>query len=215
MNDNRFGFIGTLGLIGCIALFLLACRFLTILLWIVGIVVVGMVILIALVIYFTVTGAKEKNNPDSPTAVLSKARADLMELRRVQVKIRNREIMSLCRDITDTVDKILSVLKQKPQIISEARQFLHHYLPTLGKILKSYVQLEEGGSLTDELKNSTVTHLGEIKKAMEKQYNSLFDEDKLDLTVDMEALTLACKRDGLLDEEEGKSSASDPDRSIN
>jgi len=37
---------------------------------------------------------------------------------------------------------------------------------------------------------------------MEKQYSSLFDDDKLDLTVDMEALTLACKRDGLLDEEE-------------
>ena len=68
MNDNRFGFIGTLGLMGCIALFLLVRRFFpslaTILLWIVGIVVVGMVILIALVIYFSVTGAKEKNNPD-------------------------------------------------------------------------------------------------------------------------------------------------------
>lgn len=37
---------------------------------------------------------------------------------------------------------------------------------------------------------------------MEKQYDSLFDDDKLDLTVDMEALTLACKRDGLLDEDE-------------
>jgi hypothetical protein len=39
---------------------------------------------------------------------------------------------------------------------------------------------------------------------MEKQYNSLFDDDKLDLTVDMEALTLACKRDGLLEKEEGE-----------
>ena len=41
-------------------------------------------------------------------------------------------------------------------------------------------------------------------KAMEKQYNGLFDDDKLDLSVDMEALTLACKRDGLLEDENGE-----------
>ena len=125
-----------------------------------------------------------------------------MELRRVQVKIRNREILSLCREITDTGDKILAALKQKPQIVSDARQFLNYYLPTLGKILASYVHLEESGSMTEELQTSAVNHLGEIKKAMEKQYDSLFEEEKLDLTVDMEALTLACKRDGLLEDEE-------------
>ena len=206
MNDKRSGFTGILGLAGCVVLFLLARRFFpslaTILLWIAGLAAAAILILIALVIYFSVTGNKEKNNPDSPAAVLSKARADLMELRRTQVKIRNREIMSLCREITDTGDRILSVLKQKPQSVSDARQFLNYYLPTLGRIIRSYVHLEESGSLTEELQNSTVTHLGEIRKAMEKQYSSLFDDDKLDLSVDMEALTLACKRDGLLDEEE-------------
>ena len=208
MRDNSSGITGILGLAGIVALFLLARRFLpslaTVMLWIAGIAAVVLIILIGLVIYFSVTGNKEKNNPDSPAAVLSKARADLMELRRMQVKIKSREIMSLCREITDTGDRILSVLKQKPQAVSDARQFLNYYLPTLGKILRSYVHLEESGSLTEELKNSTVTHLGEIRKAMEKQYNSLFDNDKLDLSVDMEALTLACKRDGLLEDENGE-----------
>ena len=127
-----------------------------------------------------------------------------MELRRVQVKIRNREIANLCRELTDIGNKILAALKQKPEAVSDARQFLNYYLPTLGKILVSYVHLEENASMTEELRNSTVTHLGEIKKAMEKQYNSLFDDDKLDLTVEMEAMTLACKRDGLLEDGEGK-----------
>jgi len=206
MNDNRSGITGILGLAGCAAIFLLARRYFpslaTLLLWIAGIALLGMLVLIGLVIYFSVTGNKESSDPNSPAAILSKARADLMEMRRMQVKIRNREIMSLCREITDTGDRILSVLKQKPQAVSDARQFLNYYLPTLGKILRSYVHLEESGSLTEEMKNSTVTHLCEIRKAMEKQYNSLFDDEKLDLTVDMEALTLACKRDGLLDEEE-------------
>ena len=208
MKDNSSGITGILGIAVCVALFLAARKFFpslaTLMLWLAGIAGVVIVVLIGLVIYFSVTGNKEKNNPDSPAAVLSKARADLMELRRMQVKIKSREIMSLCREITDTGDRILSVLKQKPQAVSDARQFLNYYLPTLGKILRSYVHLEESGSLTEELKNSTVTHLGEIRKAMEKQYNSLFDNDKLDLSVDMEALTLACKRDGLLEDENGE-----------
>ena len=163
-----------------------------------------LIILIGLVIYFSVTGSKEKNNPDSPAAVLTKARSELMELRRNLLRIRNKEIASLCREITDIGDKILAVLKQKPDSVAGVRQFLNYYLPTLGKILGTYVRVEESGSMTDELSGNTVTHLGEIKKAMEKQYDSLFDNDKLDLSVDMEALTLACKRDGLLEDENGE-----------
>ena len=206
MRDNSSGITAILGLAGIVVLFLLARRFLpslaTVMLWIAGIAAVVLIVLIALVIYFSVTGPKEKNNPDSPSAVLTKARSELMELRRNLLRIRNKEIASLCREITDIGDKILAVLKQKPDSVAGVRQFLNYYLPTLGKILGTYVRVEESGSMTDELTGNTVTYLGEIRKAMEKQYNSLFDDDKLDLTVDMEALTLACKRDGLLDDKE-------------
>lgn len=206
MKNNSSGITGILGIAVCVGLFLTARKFFPslakLMLWLAGIAGVVIVVLIGLVIYFSVTGNKEKNDPDSPAAILTKARADLMELRRTQVKIKNREIANLCRELTDIGDKILSALKQKPKAVSDARQFLNYYLPTLGKILTTYARVEQSGSMTDELQNSTVTHLGEIRKAMEKQYDSLFDNDKLDLTVDMEALTLACKRDGLLDEDE-------------
>lgn len=208
MKNNSSGITGILGIAVCVGLFLAARKFFpslaTLMLWLAGIAGVVIVVLIGLVIYFSVTGNKEENDPDSPSAVLAKARSDLMELRRKQVKIKNREIANLCRELTDIGDKILASLKQKPEAVSGARQFLNYYLPTLGKILTSYVRVEESGAMTEELQNSTVTHLGEMKKAMEKQYNSLFDDDKLDLTVDMEALTLACKRDGLLEKEEGE-----------
>lgn len=206
MKGNHSGITGILGLAVCIGLFAVARRLFpslaTVLLWLVGIAGVVIVVLIGLVIYFSVTGKKEANDPNSPTAVMAEARSHLMELRRVQVKIRNREIAGLCRSITEIGEKILAVLKQKPEKVSGARQFLSYYLPTLGKILSSYTRMEESGSMTDDLTASTAAHLTEIKKAMEKQYGSLFDDDKLDLTVDMEALTLACRRDGLLDDED-------------
>ena len=45
-------------------------------------------------------------------------------------------------------------------------------------------------------------HLDDMKIAFEKQYKSLFSGDMLDLTVEIEAMTIACKRDGLLSEED-------------
>ena len=46
---------------------------------------------------------------------------------------------------------------------------------------------------------------------MDKQYENLFQSDFLDMTVEMEAMTMACKRDGLLTEEE----LSSPDSEVN
>ncbi|MBR2504054.1 MAG: hypothetical protein IKB62_08020, partial [Oscillospiraceae bacterium] len=57
---------------------------------------------------------------------------------------------------------------------------------------------EESGVPAENIAESTVKCLEDIKKATEKQYAALFDDDILDMSVEMEALTIACKRDGLL-----------------
>ena len=206
MKNNSSGIAGILTFAGCAVLFLVARKLfpslVTVFLWAAVIAAVLGIVFIGLVIYFSVTTGKKEKEPGSPSEILTKARSDLMELRRMQVKIRDREIVSLSREIIAIGEKILFALNKKPKSVSGARQFLGYYLPTLAKILGTYTRVEESGSMTDELKASAASHLGEIKKAMEKQYDSLFDDDKLDLTVDMEALTLACKRDGLLDDEE-------------
>ena len=78
------------------------------------------------------------------------------------------------------------------------RPFFNYYLPTLEKILIKYKEIESSGVPTEEITQSTITCLEDIKMAMEKQYNNLFENDILDLTVEMEVLTQICKRDGLL-----------------
>ena len=40
-----------------------------------------------------------------------------------------------------------------------------------------------------------------IQVAMRKMYDSLFDDDKLDLTVEIETLKQICRQDGLLAED--------------
>ena len=65
-----------------------------------------------------------------------------------------------------------------------------------------YKELESSGVPTMEVTENTIDCLKNIKAAMEKQYNNLFESDILDLTVEMEVLTQICKRDGLLTDED-------------
>ena len=86
--------------------------------------------------------------------------------------------------------------------MAQVRQFLNYYLPTLASILSKYAHLEESGVPAEEEARRTQEFLQDIGGAMDKLYAGLFDDDKLDLAVEMETLTLACKRDGLIVGEE-------------
>ncbi len=47
-----------------------------------------------------------------------------------------------------------------------------------------------------------INYLKDVDKALDKFYQKLFEDEKLDLTVEMEAMTMAVKRDGLITDDE-------------
>lgn len=169
-----------------------------------GIFATLVVLIVILVIYFTKQDSEEKKDGNvsaDANASLAKGRASLMELRRLKTHIKNPQIRSLGEEICQIVDKILRTLKEQPEDISTARQFFNYYLPMLGSILLKYSRLEESSTATAEITQSTISCLEDMKTALEKQYTNLFEDDILDLSVDLEALSLVCKRDGLLDDD--------------
>lgn len=205
MQNKSSGIFKILGVIGAVILFFVLQSFFpsftTILLVIAGIFLFLLVLLVLLLIYFSKKEQGDKTSSDA-NAVLAKARSKVIELRQLKIRAKNQQVRDLSVEICGIADKILRALKEQPKDIPSARQFLNYYLPTLESILLKYVQLEEGGMITAELTENIITCLGDIKIAMEKQYANLFEDDLLDLSVEMEALTLACKRDGLLDDED-------------
>lgn len=139
---------------------------------------------------------------DSQREILAGAREVLKALRRHTVRIRHTEIRGVCEQICERAEMILRALRKKPQAIPKLRQFLNYYLPTIEKILAKYVRLEESGTPGDDITESTRLHLEDIRLALENQHKAIFADDRLDLSVEMEALRLACLRDGLLTEED-------------
>lgn len=209
MNSKKSSGAGEiLCLIGIVILFFVLQHFFpvlgTVLLVASGILAVLVILLVVLVIYFS-KQKPEKNGSEKASAdvnaVLSKGRSNIMELRRLEMRVKNPLVRNLGEDICQVAEKILRTLKEQPEDIPEVRQFLNYYLPTLGSILLKYIRVEDSGIPADAMTQNVISCLGNIKIAMEKQYANLFEDDMLDLSVEMEALTLACKRDGLLADE--------------
>lgn len=224
MWDNSFSkLLGLLLLLAGAALLLGGGPIIGLLLGVVGFAVLGVVLLVGLVVFLAFKGMKKKPAAKENTAkkntaeqknpkqangtdtgsneVLNKGRRSVMELRMLTVKIKNMEVRKISEEICNTAESILKELKEQPEDIRKVRQFLNYYLPTLGSILTKYIRLEQSDMPTVEITEKTLIHLREIYAAMQKQYENLFADDILDLSVEMEALTQACKRDGLLGEE--------------
>lgn len=207
MNDKSSGLLGIGGLIASVLVLLAARRyfptFANILLWLIGACVALVLLLVALVVYFAFKKPKKTESQkadDEIREVLKNGKKSLMGLRRMSMEIRNAEVRALCTEISGSIDKIFRTLNEKPDQVRSCRQFFHYYLPTTEKILVKYKELELSEIPNANVTESTVSCLQNIRTAMDKQYNNLFESDILDLTVEMEVLTQICKRDGLLTE---------------
>ena len=225
MKNGKSGCLGTVAVIAGIILLIRIVPMLFTLIKIGMILsIVGIVALVVLVIYFSVHKDEKKTDTpgqteaadgvppkdeepdpdltDEQNEILKTGRAHLVAIRRRIPSLQNIPIRTVGGKICDEADKILKTLRKKPELIVRVRQFINYYLPTLSSILEKYIRLEQSGVAADNTSEMTLEHLIDIKHAMERQYEALFDDDKLDLTVEMEALKIACLRDGLLTEED-------------
>ena len=163
-----------------------------------GIGLAGILLLTAVVVYFAFR--KPKTEQNDTKQMLGQGRTALLDLRRRIDKVADPEVRRSSMAVHGSMEKIMGVLRDKPEQIGRARQFLRYYLPTTGEILRKYVELEGAKTADADVRDDLLACLADIETAMEKQYASLFEEVQLDLTVEMEVLTRICRRDGLLDD---------------
>ena len=175
----------------------------TILLAIAGIALLCIASLVGLVLFFSLRKPKLKEGQEKAehtAALLAQGRADLLALRQLALRVKNQEIRASSQGVCQVIEQILGALKEQPEDIPKARQLFSYYLPTLGGILQRFVRLEQSGVPAADSTEKVISGLSTIRIAMEKLYASLFEDEKLDLTVEMEVLKQLCQQDGLLSE---------------
>ncbi len=201
MNENRYIIAGVAAGITFLAVFFLGKNLLISL-------ILGIAAFVIFAVLFrpsgtiAISGYSKKELAD----ILGDGEEDLQEIQQHVAKLRDPGIKGQASSILKTIQAILKELKERPENIPAVRKFFKYYLPTLDSILGKYERIE-GGVIKPEQKQLVSKYLGDIEKAMDKQYANLFEDDILDLSVEMEVMTNACKQDGLLTEEDFKKRA--------
>lgn len=113
-------------------------------------------------------------------------------------RIGDADIRAAANNAYDKADKLVKTLREQPDEIRRNSQFFNYYLPTINTILSKYLTLEKSEVIEKaESKDVVIPYLNQIADALEKQYRASFDNELLDMSVEIEAMQIALKRDGL------------------
>ena len=104
------------------------------------------------------------------------------------------------RKILSTVGKIRECLIKDPEDSKMSRRFLTYYLPSTAKLAEKYASTLSEKAETDSA-NKTLEAIDrsliQIDEAFRRQYDALYENDRIDVTSDIAALETMLKQDNL------------------
>lgn len=150
---------------------------------------------------------EEEEVPEStgdPAAdeVIQKGRELVEEIRKENDLIPDPALSQQMDDLTRLCGRIFATVAEKPAKAPQIRRFMDYYLPTTLKMLRSYRvmdQREVSGENAQEARSRIAKAMGVVLSACERQLETLYHDDILDVTTDIEVLEQMLKRDGLVD----------------
>lgn len=135
--------------------------------------------------------------------VIRAGRDAMRRIRRANDIIEDAGLSAQIDSIEHSCEQILSILEQRPQLLSQLRTFLRYYLPTTLRLLDARAKLEDSArtSKAREVRARISEAIGAIDKAFLKQTEALDAYRFIDLESEMDVLRDMLRADGLIDEE--------------
>ena len=93
--------------------------------------------------------------------------------------------------LTETGDRLYCYLREHPEKISSANRFLIYYLDTVGRILGQYVNFQDAGLGTSEVREfqrKVRAILPKLKTGFEEQLSQLMASERFDAEADMKVM---------------------------
>lgn len=129
--------------------------------------------------------------------------AAIREMKRLDDNIADASISAQIVRLQELTAKIINQVKAEPAKLPQIRKFMNYYLPTTLKLLNAYDRMGAQGVAGENI-SSTMTKveqmMGTIVIAFEKQLDSLFGSEALDISTDITVLENMMAREGLSDD---------------
>ncbi len=151
---------------------------------------------------------KEEEKPQTTgNEELDKMIADgklaISEMKRLNESIQDATISRQIDRLEEISGKIFAQVQAEPKKLPQIRKFMSYYLPTTLKLLNAYDRMS-GQGVSGENIGGTMKRVEDmmdtIVQAFEKQLDSLFGAEALDISTDITVLDNMMAREGLVDD---------------
>lgn len=142
---------------------------------------------------------KSTGNPEIDALIAERDKA-VSEMKRLNDNIPDPVISRQIDHMEETTRKIIAQVVENPKKLPQIRQFMNYYLPTTLKILNSYDRMDStgvSGENIDSTKAKIEEMLNRISVAFDKQLDSLFADEALDISTDITVMEQLLAREGL------------------
>ena len=154
---------------------------------------------------------KLKANNESLYDMLMEAKEKNKLILEMAPKVENQELRNNIKEISQTVNKIISTIEKKPEKQKAMGNFFDYYLPTTLKILKKYDDIENQNLSSEDSRKfmkKTEDMLDKINIAFKNQLSNLYQSDIVDTDAEIKVLDTMLKADGydesIIEVEEGE-----------
>ena len=151
---------------------------------------------------------KEAEKPAAPRTqadeLLEQGAQCVTRIRELNDEIPDYKLSAQIKQIEILTQKIFDYVQAHPEKAKGLRQFMNYYLPTTIKLLEQYVVLQDQGlrmgNIDDGMKKIE-DMLDKVIVAFQKQLDSLFESDVVDITADIRVMEQMMASQGLTGEQ--------------
>ena len=135
-------------------------------------------------------------------ALIANGEKSITDMRGFSNAIFDETVRQKANELVSITDKIFKKLLVEPGVYSQVKRFADFFLPTTVKLLSTYVSFSQSGAKGENITST----LERINSALDttlvsyrKFFDSLFENQALDIETDITVLDTMLKKEGLLD----------------
>ncbi len=141
----------------------------------------------------------KKYPPEIQEIVDERARA-ISEFRRLNGSIADARVSAQIDRMEVTTGKILDAVVETPSKLPQIKKFMSYYLPTTMKLLNAYDRMDATGASGENIdgtKGKIEDMLDTVCSAFDKQLDSLYGAEALDVSTDIKVMENLLAQEGL------------------
>ncbi len=138
---------------------------------------------------------------DAVDRLVSRGKEMLSQIRKEDELIPDPELSARIVELEGITTRIFQAVIEQPGKAPQIRRFMDYYLPTTLKMLTGYRKLNErgvSGGKAQETRERIESAMQVVVGAFRKQLETLYQNDMLDITTDIDVLETMLKQDSLL-----------------